>query len=143
MLAINRASVADAKVRYVQADLFTWVPDRTYDLVFFGFWLSHVPPSAFDGFWSLVRRCLAPAGRVAFVDEDDRAAGHDAVQMAGSLPVARRMLGDGRQFDIVKLFWKPGELERRLRAMEWDITIRRFGETFMVGDGRPIKGLRS
>jgi ubiquinone/menaquinone biosynthesis C-methylase UbiE len=35
------------RLRLVQADLFGWVPDRRYDVLFFGFWLSHVP-----------RRCL-------------------------------------------------------------------------------------
>jgi hypothetical protein len=30
-------------VRFVQADLFAWKPDRRYDVAFFGFWLSHVP----------------------------------------------------------------------------------------------------
>ena len=47
MLARNRIEVARPNVRYVQADLFDWRPDRTYDLVFFGFWLSHVPPARF------------------------------------------------------------------------------------------------
>src|SRR6266511_3494592 len=31
--------------RFIRADIFEWVPDRRYDVVFFGFWLSHVPPS--------------------------------------------------------------------------------------------------
>jgi ubiquinone/menaquinone biosynthesis C-methylase UbiE len=44
MLAIAAARVGDDRVRFIQADLFTWVPDRRYDEVFFGFWLSHVPP---------------------------------------------------------------------------------------------------
>jgi hypothetical protein len=29
-------------------------PDRRYDVVFFGFWLSHVPLERFDAFWSMV-----------------------------------------------------------------------------------------
>src|SRR5688572_15905261 len=37
MLALNRESVADARVRYVLADLFARTPDRTYDGVSFGF----------------------------------------------------------------------------------------------------------
>jgi SAM-dependent methyltransferase len=43
MLALAAARVDDKRVRFVQADLFTWTPDRGYDVVFFGFWLSHVP----------------------------------------------------------------------------------------------------
>jgi demethylmenaquinone methyltransferase/2-methoxy-6-polyprenyl-1,4-benzoquinol methylase len=137
MLAISQARVDDPRVTYVNADIFAWTPDRTYDVVFFGFWLSHVPPAAFDDFWSLVRTCLAPNGRVAFVDEDDRAAGHDDPCSVGGVPAARRTLSDGRQLEIVKVFWRPEDLEKRLRSSGWDIDVRRAGETFMYGVGRP------
>jgi hypothetical protein len=56
-------------VRFIQADLFAWEPDRRYDVVFFGFWLSHVPPGRFEPFWSLVAGCLKPQGRVFFADD--------------------------------------------------------------------------
>jgi demethylmenaquinone methyltransferase/2-methoxy-6-polyprenyl-1,4-benzoquinol methylase len=136
MLAINRERVADPKVTYVQADLFDWEPDRAYDAVFFGAWLSHVPPGSFDDFWTLVRRCLAPDGRVAFEDEDERAAGYDDVQLIDGVPVARRTLSDGREFGIVKVFWRPEDLESHLRASGWDISIRRVGDSLMYGVGR-------
>src|SRR5262245_57964168 len=53
MLAIAAARVRDDRVRFVQADLFTWRPDRRYDAVFFAFWISHVPPEWFESFWAL------------------------------------------------------------------------------------------
>lgn len=137
MLEIARARVGDAKVTYVCGDIFAWEPDRTYDAVFFGFWLSHVPPSSFDDFWSLVRRCLAPHGRVGFVDEDDRGAGHDEVRSVEGVPVARRRLADGREFDIVKVFWRPDDLEGRLRSLGWDADVRRTGDTFLFGVAKP------
>src|SRR5258708_4652878 len=43
MLALAAARTGTERVRFVQADLFTWKPDRRYDVVFFGFWLAHVP----------------------------------------------------------------------------------------------------
>jgi hypothetical protein len=44
MLAIAASRVpGGAPVRFVEADLFTWEPDRQYGLVFMGFWLSHEP----------------------------------------------------------------------------------------------------
>ena len=49
-------------------------PERSYDLVFFAFWLSHVPPGRFDEFWHLVRLCVGDSGRMAFVDEDEERA---------------------------------------------------------------------
>jgi SAM-dependent methyltransferase len=136
MLARNHEQVADSKVTYVNADLFAWTPDRAYDAVFFGFWLSHVPPASLEAFWSLVRNCVRPGGPVAFIDEDDRASGHDDSGLVEGIPLARRTLSDGRKFDIVKVFWDPADLETRLRELNWDVNIRRVGESFMFGVGR-------
>ena len=69
MLAIASARIDDEKVRFIQADVFSWRPDRRYDVVLFGFWLSHVPAERFQSFWSLLRDCLAPHGRVFFADD--------------------------------------------------------------------------
>ena len=138
MLARNREQLAPASVKYINADLFSWTPDRRYDAVFFGFWLSHVPPPAFDAFWTLVQECLRPGGRVAFVDEDDRARGNDELRLVGGVPAARRTLSDGRQLDVVKVFWDPSELEERLRKLNWDIKIRRLNQPFMYGVGRHL-----
>src|SRR3954447_7869501 len=96
MLARNATEVAQPNVRYVLADVFAWEPDATYDVVFFGFFLSHVPLGVFDSFWQRVRACLRKGGRVAFVDEDDRAVDRDDVRVLDDVPVARRTLRDGR-----------------------------------------------
>lgn len=138
MLEIGRTRVHDPKVRFVQADIFKWRPDRRYDAVFFGAWLSHVPPSMFDVFWDLVSRCLSPGGRVAFIDEDDRATGFDDQRSVNGMPTARRRLTDGREFDIVKVFWDPAELQSRLRLLGWSVAVRRVGETFLFGVGARI-----
>lgn len=135
MLERNRAAVGDGRVTYIEADLFTWSPPDTYDFVFFSAWLSHVPFTQFDSFWDLVRRCLRPGGRVAFVDEDDRATGHDDLRIVDGTPVATRTLSDGRRYDIVKVFWQPAELEARLRGIGWDITVEAVGDTYLVGHG--------
>ena len=75
MLAIAAARAGRQQVRFIQADLFAWEPDRRYDVVFFGFWLSHVPPARFESFWALVADCLKPQGRVFFADDAYRAPG--------------------------------------------------------------------
>jgi demethylmenaquinone methyltransferase/2-methoxy-6-polyprenyl-1,4-benzoquinol methylase len=63
MLAIARQR-APATVALVEADLFAWRPERSYDAVVFCFWLTHVPPSRLAAFWTLVGDCLRrrPAG---------------------------------------------------------------------------------
>ena len=46
MLAIASARIDDERVRFIQADVFSWRPERRYDVVFFGFWLSHMVVSS-------------------------------------------------------------------------------------------------
>ncbi|HET6873715.1 MAG TPA: class I SAM-dependent methyltransferase [Acidimicrobiales bacterium] len=133
MLELNRGVVADSRVEYVCADLFDWKPPRRFDAVFFGFWLSHVPPPRFESFWSMVAACLQPGARVGFVDEDDRGRVLEAHLTNGSVPTARRILGDGRQFDIVKVFWDPSELRGRLGELGWEATIERVGDHHLYG----------
>src|SRR5919108_840112 len=41
--AIEIARRRAPSVRYVVADLFEWEPSERYDVVFFSFWISHVP----------------------------------------------------------------------------------------------------
>jgi len=62
VIAINRERTKSAGVKYLQADLFNWQPDKKYDVVFFAFWLSHVPPERFDSFWQVVAGALKPEG---------------------------------------------------------------------------------
>jgi ubiquinone/menaquinone biosynthesis C-methylase UbiE len=135
MLERNRREVVDSRVTYVNADIFGWRPDRRYDAVFFGFWLSHVPPVNFDEFWALVRSSLGPGGRVAFVDEDNRGATNDDIYLLDNVPVAPRTLRDGRRFDVVKVYWDPTELQDRLTSLGWQVAVRRVGETFLYGSG--------
>ena len=62
MLELNRAKIASPRVQYETADLFAWQPIREYDLVFFAFWLSHVPPEQLGSFLDKVAHAIRPAG---------------------------------------------------------------------------------
>ena len=68
-LAICRRPLDAPHVRLVEADLFSWCPRESYDLVFFAAWLSHVPPQRFDAMWAFVDDCLAPGGQAFVIDE--------------------------------------------------------------------------
>lgn len=135
MIERNRTEVGDPRITYVLADLFEWTPDRTYDTVFFAFWLSHVPEDRFEAFWDMVRRALRPGGRVGFVDEDERGGANEPTRDVNGVSVATRTLADGRAVDIVKVFWHPDELQARLRALGWDVDVRPVGDTFLFGSG--------
>ena len=119
----NSERVGRPDVGYVVADLFTWQPPGTYDVVFFSFWLSHVPRSRFAGFWSLVGSWLAPGGRVFLVD--NRNASHPTREIADPYVIRRgsdlelRRLHDGREFQVVEVFYEPEELRSLLDAEGW------------------------
>lgn len=133
MLAIARARTGRERVRFIQADLFSWRPGRRYDVVFIGFWLSHVPAGRFEPFWSLVAECLTPAGRVFFADDAYRTP--DELVAGPSSSTIRRQLPDGTAYRLVKMPHQPAGLERQLRQLGWDIKVTATAGPFYWGAG--------
>jgi 2-polyprenyl-3-methyl-5-hydroxy-6-metoxy-1,4-benzoquinol methylase len=139
MLALNRARVDDDRVRYVQADLFSWHPERTYDGVCFAFWLSHVPHERLDAFFRMVAAALKPDGRVFFVDSHrQRKPSTETVVQSPPEPgsqVLTRRLHDGSSYRIVKNFYEPVELVERCAAAGLRVTVREAASMFIYGAG--------
>jgi demethylmenaquinone methyltransferase/2-methoxy-6-polyprenyl-1,4-benzoquinol methylase len=133
MLARAKARVGEGRVRFVQADLFSWRPDRRYDVVFFGFWLSHVPRDRFEAFWSLVDDCLQPAGRVFFVDDAFRTP-EELIEGESSSTIQRR-LNDGTAYRAVKVPYRPADLEEQLASLGWRFTVTQTSGPFYWGTG--------
>jgi SAM-dependent methyltransferase len=143
-LGLNRDRVGRSDVEYLVSDLFTWRPKRTYDVVFFSFWLSHVPRSRFSTFWSLVRSCLAPDGRVFLIDNRDDPTGeiYDPYVIRHGPDLDLRRLHDGSNYPVVEVFYEPQELQSllghqgwtaRLDATRWFI----FGEACLAEGSQP------
>lgn len=127
--------------RFIEADIFNWEPDDTYDVVFFSFWLSHVPQDRFEWFWSLVDRALVPDGRVFLIDNLSRPGELEA--MAKFLQrdtsedgVVTRKLYDGREFRAVKVYYEEKDLERRLASLGWEFEIEGTEAFFYYGSGQ-------
>jgi len=137
MIEINRVKVHSARISYQLADLFTWKPERTYDAVFFGFWLSHVPLERLDNFLQSVAAMLHPGGKVFFVDgrreQTSTAINHQLP--AAESQVMTRVLNDGRSFEIVKNFYDPVELTERCRYAGLDVVVRETETYFLYGYG--------
>lgn len=135
MLAIASSRVeGDPRVSFVNADLFEWRPDRPYDVVFFGFWLSHVPLERFESFWSMVADCLKPDGRVFFADDAYRTT-DELIEGEASSTIQRR-LEDGRAFRAVKVPHTAAGLERVLTNLGWEIKVHETDGPFYWGAGR-------
>ncbi|MBO1330161.1 bifunctional 2-polyprenyl-6-hydroxyphenol methylase/3-demethylubiquinol 3-O-methyltransferase UbiG [Streptomyces sp. VRA16 Mangrove soil] len=137
-LAIARTRAAAPHVRFVQADLFEWQPPRRYDTVFFGFWLSHVPPARFPGFWRSVAASLAPGGRAVFVDDGPTEAANEELLTGESGHAALRRLQDGSAYRIVKVFHEAQSLTDQLAALGWSARVAPAAGHFLVGVASPI-----
>jgi demethylmenaquinone methyltransferase/2-methoxy-6-polyprenyl-1,4-benzoquinol methylase len=128
-LALN---TADAQL--VQADVFEWKPEDPVGVVFFSFWLSHVPEQRFEEFWSLVRAALVPGGRVFLVDSGAGDTAHTGTDQADWEET--RSLSDGRTFRIVKRRWAPRELADRVRPLGVELDLRDTANGhFLYGGG--------
>lgn len=136
-LAINQARLAAAGLapaRHVEADLFAWQPDALYDVVFFSFWLSHVPEDRFERFWQTVGAALRLGGRAFLIDSlpDETSTARDH-RMPDEDGRQERRLNDGRSFQIVKLFRGPADLTARLSALGWTAELSRTATYFVHG----------
>jgi SAM-dependent methyltransferase len=133
MLALAAARVGSDRARFIQADLFGWQPDRRYDVVFIGFFLSHVPAERFASFWSLVADSLKPGGRVFLADDGYRTP-DELVEGPASSTIQRR-IPDGTTYRVVKVPYQPADLEGKLRRLGWDIKVTATAGPFYWGAG--------
>jgi 2-polyprenyl-3-methyl-5-hydroxy-6-metoxy-1,4-benzoquinol methylase len=136
VLTLNQQRLKSARVKYVQANIFEWHPKEQYDVVFFSFWLSHVPEEYFESFWRMVRRATKPGGRVFFVDskyEPTSTARDHQLREKQSETILRR-LNDGREYEIVKIFYEKDDLEKRLNQIGWKAEVKETGHYFIYGE---------
>jgi demethylmenaquinone methyltransferase/2-methoxy-6-polyprenyl-1,4-benzoquinol methylase len=112
-------------------------PDRTVDALFTGFWLSHVPRERLGTFLGVARRWLKPGGTFAFIDSrlDPQSSAADHLTPAGDESV--RLLDDGREFTIVKVYYEPADLESALEQAGFDAPqVTTTGRFFLTGTAR-------
>ena len=139
-LEINRVRTGRADIDYQVADVFSWFPGGTYDVVFFSFWLSHVPRQRCAAFWGMVRSCLSPGGRVFLIDNHNDPALLTGIEDPYVLEYQSdrhiRRLEDGREYNVVKVMYEPDELEAQLEDLGWmaQIDATRW---FLFGSARP------
>jgi ubiquinone/menaquinone biosynthesis C-methylase UbiE len=140
VIGINRERVANEAVRYVQADLFTWEPDREFDMVFFSFWLSHVPPERLDPFLETVRRAAKTGGRIFVIDSlpDEISSAVDHPPKQPEQIYETRKLDDGRSFRVVKVYYAPDTLSSIFARHGLSVEVRTTDRFFWYVSG--VKG---
>ncbi len=154
-LSIARQKVPGQNVSWVIEDIFAYRPGRQFDVVFFAFWLSHIPLGRFAQFWELVDGCLAPEGRVFFIDNAGPERGR-ALADNDQLPdnpktkaeiegvdsvtnsetgVSTRLAADGETYEVMKIWWEPEELRSRLERAGWNVRVASTEWAFIFGHG--------
>ncbi len=136
MIAINRSKVPDANVTYVQKDVFEWEPERKYDLVFFSFWLSHVPPERLDAFLAKARRTVRTGGRLFLIDSrfEQTGAAKNNPLFEDEETYRTRILNDGSEYTIVKVYYEPEPLRESLAKAGFDAHTQFTSRYFIYAD---------
>lgn len=136
----NRRRLGDdaRRVDYQVADFFEWAPTRRYDVVFFSYWLSHVPPQRFETFWERVAACLRPGGRIFLIDNvaTTHAARLDPEIRGDDDTTVLRPAPDGNLYRVWKVLWQPVDLETVLDPLGWSVEAFATGTYFMWAEGR-------
>ena len=134
MLA-NNPVAGDPAVRTVIADLFEWDTDERFDVVAFGFWLSHVPADRLAEFLDRVGRWLRPGGRLWYVDSLDTTALGSPALVGVDGDLHRRSLADGREFTIVKIYRTAADLTAAFGRAGIDVRVRATANHFQYATG--------
>ena len=141
MIEINHNKLNTANVEYQQLDLFSWEPDKEYDLVFFFFWLSHVPPTLVDGFLRKVYKSVRPLGKIFIIDyrfEVTSTAKNHFLQNETEI-YQRRKLNNGQEFQIFKIFYQPDVLSNKLTLAGFQANVELTDNYFIYANGaKPI-----
>lgn len=126
-----------SRVRYIEADLFDWRATEKYDVIFFAFWLSHVPADRFVEFWAGIEACLAPQGRIFLLETLPARLAYSAG--AGTPDPSKTVMVrkyQGREYRVYKHYHTPNELNARLRELGWNAELRATPEFFLYGPVR-------
>ena len=112
-LRLNR--IDNPRVTRDTVDIFNLDLNKSYDLAFAAFWLSHVPMERFESFWAQIATPLKPNGHLLIVDSHSSGA-------RGSRDT--RQLTYGHESNINKVDHGLMDLGNRLDALGWDVEVK-------------------
>jgi SAM-dependent methyltransferase len=106
------------------------------DALFTGFWVSHIERERLATFLGLVARWLKPGGRYALIDSLPDPASGAADHPTPVDDRSVRRLDDGREFEVVKVYYRPDELAAALEAAGFhDVKVTTTGRFFVLATG--------
>lgn len=111
-------------VRFILADVLSWTPDRAFDLVFMGFWLSHVPDALLQRFLESLHNWTTPHGGVFLVDHesDERPSEANKQSSLGTHGLEHRDYGT-RTFNVIKVPRPAATLSHAFETAGWRASL--------------------
>jgi methyltransferase family protein len=112
-------------------------PDRRVDVLFCGFWLSHVSRARLPDFLALCARWLKPGGLLAFIDSrPDPASGSVGNSWDAATETSVRQIEDVA-YRIPKVYYAADELADSLAAAGFvEPAVRATSRFFLLGSAR-------
>jgi 2-polyprenyl-3-methyl-5-hydroxy-6-metoxy-1,4-benzoquinol methylase len=137
VIEINQRKLNSSRVEYHQQDLFSWNPDAEYDLVFFAFWLSHIPPELLSSFLMKVWQSVRFGGQFFMIDSR-----FEPTSTAKNHPLRNdtdichtRKLNDGQEFQVFKIFYQPDRLREQLSQVGFNVDMKLTENYFIYASG--------
>ena len=113
MIEINRERVNNDSVCYIHQDIFEFESE-------------------------IVRSHLKPGGRFFFIDslkEGRSTAVNHCLPDEDDSETLIRKLNDGREYRIIKIFYKPQELQKKLEGLRFKANVTQTDSFFLLGHG--------
>lgn len=128
-LALARAKTYRVPVTFERCDAYAAAPGpERFDGGLAALWLSHVDRDRLDAFLRALHSHLEPGAAVLMFDErqrDDRERRAPASRTdAAGNRYEMRQLQNGERYEIVKNFFEPADLARRIAALATDVVYR-------------------
>ncbi|MEH1869987.1 hypothetical protein [Nostoc sp.] len=111
-----------------------------YDLVFFSFWLSHVPPNLLNSFLQKVYQSVRLGGQIFIIDsrfEPTSTAKNHLLQDDRNIYKLRK-LNNGQEFAIVKVFYQADELQEHLEKIGFQAQVNVTDNYFIYANCQKI-----
>jgi demethylmenaquinone methyltransferase/2-methoxy-6-polyprenyl-1,4-benzoquinol methylase len=140
VIELNRHKLNAPNVKYRQMNLFTWEPDAEYDLVFFSFWLSHIPPEFIDAFLNKVYKSTRVGGQAFIIDsrfEPTSTAKNHTLKDDRGIYVNRK-LNNGQEYKICKIFYQPEQLQDKLIQAGFQANVNMTDNYFIYATARKL-----
>lgn len=126
--AIDTCSkLASASIKYLDRDLFRWRSKLEYNLVFFSFWLSHVPPDFLEEFLRKVYKSVRSLlGKLFIIDsrKNSTSTAKNHILNNNETIFQKRKLNDDREFQIIKIFYELDFLKEKLDSIGFNPEVK-------------------